>query len=144
MSGTKSCGCLNREQAAKNGKSCGPKIKDRHLALSRRVANGYRSNARTRGISWDITVEQVSDIVQQPCFYCGASNSNIMTMARMGHEEVLSYNGIDRIDPAKGYTINNIVPCCGSCNTAKLAMSYDTFIKWVDRIYHHLSKKGIL
>jgi hypothetical protein len=39
------------------------------------------------------------------------------------------YNGIDRVDNNKGYTIENCVPCCTAVNYAKLDMSYSDFIQ---------------
>lgn len=38
----------------------------------------------------------------QPCFYCGGP----MT-------------GLDRLDPAKGYSLTNCVPACRRCNARK-------------------------
>jgi hypothetical protein len=42
---------------------------------------------------------------------------------------------LDRIDSSKGYSISNVVPCCATCNKAKLAMPRDEFLGWIDRVY---------
>lgn len=53
----------------------------------------------------------------------------------------LIYNGIDRIDNAKGYTIENSVTCCKRCNFAKRNMSYDEFISWGKKLGNYLNVK---
>ena len=44
------------------------------------------------------------------------------------------YNGIDRLDPSGGYTEDNCVTACGTCNNAKMAMTRDEFLSWVRRL----------
>jgi hypothetical protein len=44
------------------------------------------------------------------------------------------YSGIDRIDPTHGYISDNVVPCCRTCNVAKLKMTRDEFLAWAWRI----------
>lgn len=51
------------------------------------------------------------------------------------------YTGVDRVDNGIGYTIENVVPCCGTCNHAKSAMSVDEFISWALRIARHQNKE---
>jgi hypothetical protein len=57
-----------------------------------------------------------------PCFYCG-------------HSEIYGVNGVDRKDNAVGYTLENSVPCCATCNFAKRQMTVAEFIAWVDRVH---------
>ena len=54
------------------------------------------------------------------------------------------YNGIDRIDNNKGYTIDNIVPCCAKCNYAKGKLTLQEFKELIEGIYNHRfnDKKG--
>ena len=49
-----------------------------------------------------------------------------------------TYNGIDRVDNALGYTTGNVVPCCKQCNHAKSDMPYADFMAWIARLteYH--------
>ena len=46
------------------------------------------------------------------------------------------YTGIDRVDNARGYEKDNVVPCCETCNTAKRTMSVDELLEWVTRVYN--------
>ena len=50
---------------------------------------------------------------------------------------VFIYNGIDRLDPTRGYIAKNVVPCCKTCNVAKLRMSREEFLNWVWRVAAH-------
>jgi hypothetical protein len=50
------------------------------------------------------------------------------------------YNGLDRKNSQKGYTIRNVVPCCGVCNHAKHTMNYKDFIAWLDRVTNFRAK----
>ena len=121
------------------------KIKDRTKFLAGRVANFYRGNAKIRGLDWNLEVQQVSDLISQPCYYCGAEKGNTLRTPNLrGKPEELVYSGIDRIDPAKGYFLGNVVPCCKRCNTAKLDMPFDEFISWIERVHTHIGKLDLI
>lgn len=47
------------------------------------------------------------------------------------------YSGIDRLDNSKGYSPDNCVPACQSCNFAKLDQSVEAFLEWAKRVQHH-------
>lgn len=133
---TKSCGCLNRETAACNGRNYGPLIKDRMKFLAGRVANYYRANARKRGFDWSLSTDDVGDLIHRECYYCGASETNTFnTRNSRGEVESIPHNGIDRVDSAKGYVTGNVVPCCKICNTAKLNLTVEDFYSWVRRVH---------
>jgi hypothetical protein len=66
-----------------------------------------RTFAKYRKLSFELTLEQFTDIVSQPCIYSnGKENSQI-------------YIGVDRIDNLQGYTLENCVPCCYKHNLIK-------------------------
>ena len=70
-----------------------------------------------------------------PCFYCGAEKSNHKVTKNC--KEGFDHNGIDRIDSSKGYTPDNVVPCCKICNKAKMDMDQKDFILWIQRAANH-------
>lgn len=78
------------------------------------VFHDYRGNSRRKNIFFELTKEQVTNICKENCYYCGRPphKSNV----KRGHYGVYNYNGIDRKNHAKGYTMDNIVPCCAECN----------------------------
>lgn len=55
-----------------------------------------------------------------------------------------SGSGLDRIDSSKGYTINNVRPCCKICNSAKLEMSEEEFYSHIEAIYKTAKNRGAL
>lgn len=67
------------------------------------------SNAKKRNLCWEISYEDFVKNLETPCYYC---------QGRMNNP---SQHGchMDRIDNDKGYTLDNILPCCGSCNRVR-------------------------
>jgi hypothetical protein len=53
-----------------------------------------------------------------------------------------TYNGLDRIDNAKPYTMENVVPCCATCNRAKLNLTVEEFLARIKSIAEHLSARN--
>lgn len=49
--------------------------------------------------------------------------------------------GIDRIDNALGYTLDNIVPCCRTCNFMKQTSNQKDFINKCKQISTHWMEK---
>ena len=140
---TKSCGCLNSETARENGKHTGRLIEDRISYLVGRVSNYYRSAARKRGLEWNLSSDEVKELILSNCFYCGAGLSNIFnTKNSYGEIEAMPHNGIDRVDNNKGYVLGNVVPCCKVCNKAKLQMPVDEFYSWIDRVHSTIHSRN--
>jgi hypothetical protein len=121
---TKSCGCLQKEAARKNAKRL-PK----GTAAGRRLFENRRWMARKRGLAFELTRDYFLTLTKKPCFYCGRP-----PFATTSTQEVngqYSYNGIDRMNNAVGYTKENSVPCCKDCNWAKRMRSCAEFIAWI-------------
>lgn len=105
-------------------------------AVKKQVIRAYRRAAYTRGFVFELPDELITRLMASNCFYCGAEP---LTVAwRKDANGVYLRNGIDRVDSTKGYTPDNVVPCCKHCNRAKTDLSYDKFINWVKRVYLHL------
>ncbi len=86
----------------------------------------YRNNARTRGLTFELTREQFDALVGQPCHYCGGIKCDSIQHPK-DRERFFRHNGIDRLN-AGGYTIENSVPCCWACNRMKSDLSMNDFI----------------
>ena len=95
--------------------------------LLKRIFSQYKSSAKRRGLRFDLSFKQLGEIVLQDCAYCGAPPSNLKKDKR--REEEQPYNGLDRMDSSKGYTLGNVVPCCSFCNSIKAAMPFND---WAD------------
>ena len=91
------------------------------------VVRTYRRGAIQRGLTFDITRDQIRDIMFQPCNYCGRT--------RVNPGGGYPYNGLDRRDNSLGYTLQNTVSCCGMCNRVKSDLSEEDFLKWVGYVY---------
>ena len=118
---------LTRMLNSRDVKSCGCLMtgaKSKQESVFNELYNGYVCRARNKNIDFNLSKEKFREITQQKCFYCGCEPQQI---ARKNREYPYIYNGIDRINNFKGYTEDNIVPCCGKCNKMKLDMSVDEF-----------------
>jgi hypothetical protein len=87
----------------------------------------FKSTCRRRNIDVILTYEDFLSLWQKPCTYCG---DDVQTI------------GLDRVDSSGPYSIDNVVPCCSTCNTAKNTMTVETFTAWVNRVHHHLQTKS--
>ena len=120
---TNSCGCLATETRHRLGYG---------MSSFNFLIYSMRRGAEKRGYTWELSEEQVADITKRNCFYCGVKPYQEMSRGRS--YGVYIYNGLDRVDNSRGYEIDNVVACCGQCNRAKMAMSYQGFIEWLERI----------
>ena len=117
------CGCGKSRRMARNEKTA-----------RNRVWTGYRVGARRRGLSWDLTNEDFDKLTSMNCFYCGSPPGNLRKPGGKYEGGDFAYNGIDRVDSGLGYSLENVVACCRICNRAKMDMSFDEFIAYLDRI----------
>lgn len=130
-----SCGCLRREVTRDRGKkNKGQRALPSGIAAKNKLFDKYRRQASARGLEFSITLEEFSYITQQTCHYCGTPPKQITN--EKGSNGQYTYNGIDRVDNNEGYRVGNCVPCCGTCNKAKLSMTEDEFYWWVIRVYN--------
>ena len=131
---TKSCGCWAKEAARLRALPHGQASRNQVLA-------GYRHKAKKAKSGFSLTAEQFGRIATQPCFYCGTRPSNVHRSQNGTGDFV--YSGIDKIDPRKGYSVANTVPCCHICNFAKSNNSQGSFMDWIKRAHDHLRKTAM-
>lgn len=81
----------------------------------------YQYGAKKRNLDFEIEKEFFYEFIKNKCEYCGMIDH-------------CGWNGIDRSDNKKGYTINNIVPCCSMCNKMKSKYTINKFIKFCKNI----------
>lgn len=140
------CDCGNTAEVSTNSlrsgnaHSCGCYHKIRTRALFsfsadvirvNRVFGNYRSSARKKSHSFELSKEEVARLMDAKCHYCGESPSNSYSVPS---HTITVYQGIDRVDNSKGYTIDNVVPCCIVCNKMKKAMGRSEFLLRVKTI----------
>ena len=124
-----SCGCLQRENVIRLNKS-------RSLEPGEVGFNSTFHDYERRGEDikhgFYLTEEEFRYLTQQNCHYCGKEPSNI---ARRDSKGEYIYSGLDRIDNNRGYEIDNVFPCCITCNHAKDILTVKEFLDWIKRVY---------
>lgn len=120
-----SCGCLKRETVARRSR------REPGHAVKTNIWLCYIRNAKQRGHSWELTRIEVETLILSACHYCGCVGS-MQTKSSTG--DVLSRNGIDRLDNTRGYTRENSVACCKPCNQAKNDRTLEEFRIWAQTL----------
>ncbi len=72
-----------------------------------------RQGAKLRRIPFELHYDEFSEYYGRHCAYCGVVTPTV---------------NLDRVDNNKGYTVDNVVPCCPECNRMKGSQSVDVFI----------------
>lgn len=169
---TQSCGCLSKEHAIKLNKIHGKingQLKKKDGSALRSRFNHYKQNAKSRNIEFDIDFELFSNLVTQNCIHCNEEpkmnlqyyNAKKAYAQKNGSEfqeeyfrsQIPSMNGLDRIDPTKGYIVNNLQTMCSTCNIGKMAHegvrdhnrhnSNEAFITHCFKIVEHYKMKQL-
>ena len=84
--------------------------------------NSYKKQAvNKRGLKFNITKGEWSILTQDSCYLCGYKN--------------IKGIGLDRVDNTiREYTIENVKPCCGSCNIMKSELVLSIFLEKANKI----------
>lgn len=125
----KSCGCLRVE-------ACKARERRKNHPTHGVVLSYYKRNAKLRGLVWEIPRDLFTTLLSKACTYCGAP-----PRTRVLAGKTLTFNGIDRIDPAKGYDPANVTACCSVCNHAKNDLTPQQFAEWISKVHTHMTQK---
>lgn len=111
--------CFYKDRHRKNGlgfwcKSCSSE----YQKINRLINPGKRwseikQNAFSRGLPFTLTREQFAEFWKKPCSYCS---------------EPIEHIGLDRIENNLGYVYENVVSCCGQCNSMKGSLPRADFL----------------
>lgn len=91
-----------------------------HNWIARSIA-GTKNRCKKIGREYSLSTQQAISLLLGKCIYCGEEGG-----------------GIDRVDSSKGYTVENTVSCCSVCNTMKLDLSKEDWIKKMRAILENL------
>ncbi len=76
--------------------------------------NVFLRRCQERQIDNSITYDQFAMLAKMTtCHYCGGS------VGRVVHGNTSRGCGLDRKDNSRGYSVDNVVSCCGHCNRVK-------------------------
>jgi len=104
---------------------CRAQIHKRPDSAFNQVLIQYKQDAKRRGFSWGLSNEEFRHLTSSPCYYTNQEPSTVKRTAG----SVYVYNGIDRLDSSKGYTVENCVPCNRRVNEMKMESPVDEFIE---------------
>lgn len=138
-----SCGCYTRHIMKGRHLSFFRKSKHKTMEMSARsmLYIDYKSKSKKIGRQFQLTLDEFANITKKPCRYCGVEPRRTVKRKKSPNPIECLANGIDRLDNSVGYTTDNSVPCCETCNRAKLAMTEGEFVSWIKQAYLHLSKE---
>jgi len=109
-------------------------LKDDVVVIVNKYYDMYRRAAKARLYAWELSKQHFTDLVMQPCYYCGVSP----TPRTLKGKPRGAINGIDRVKPALGYTKSNqLVACCSRCNDMKGTLELADFLRQIVAIATH-------
>lgn len=125
---TKSCGCFAKELLAERSRN---NRKYSNSAIGNEYLT-YQRSAKRRGYYFNLSYDEFYSLAKSNCHYCGTEPIRKIVHNHSVDTEII--NGIDRVDNNKGYDIDNVVPCCTTCNFAKHSMSYEEYMSYLRRL----------
>lgn len=135
--------------------SCGCSIKEwaKNLGMSNRQYEPKIQSAKAvfaRYNDGNLKFEEFYKLSQENCTYCNAKpdyKSNVPYRyngnVKYHDDGEFIYNGLDRVDNNQLHNLNNIVTCCGRCNTMKLNYSVEEFKNLIRMIIENVNKEKI-
>jgi len=112
-----------------------------NFSVKRRKYKGYEKRAQAKQLEFNLSIEQALELFDSNCHYCGIEPQEIDAIYNGNTiDGTCKANTIDRVDSSKGYTFDNVVASCNTCNKAKLEMSDETFRTWINKVYNYLNK----
>lgn len=133
----KSCGCKRLELLRRPRPQGNYRRLPRGEAAFNALLGSYKKAAKRMGRSFRLSRDLFRQLVTSECAYCGDAPTN--TFGSGIYNGNFSYNGVDRIDSRKGYTLANVTPACSSCNRMKSNMPHFAFLEHVVRICAHVT-----
>lgn len=135
---SKSCGCERNKAGV--GKTFGAKTMPWQLekgeSARRLLVARYKRTAKTRGLEFTLTENEINLFFKAPCNYCDKKETNVCKGLGKSSGDY-AYVGLDRVDPHLGYVKGNVVSCCWLCNMMKNTLTKGAFMEHVILIYKH-------
>ncbi|ELR14560.1 uncharacterized protein ACA1_077910 [Acanthamoeba castellanii str. Neff] len=99
-----------------------PHLRNREKKITNSTFNTYMKKAAKRNLVFELERSHFDELLGSPCYLCG----------------VRSAGGVDRTDNTVGYTVENAMPCCKTCNFLKGTLPLCDVLTRVDEIvFHH-------
>lgn len=122
----------NKMSESKGSSTCGKCfIHEPESVITNQQWRVYSQSAKSRGLAWELTRENVAALIFGKCSYCGMDDKE---------KHGVKYVGIDRVNNDRGYTLDNTVPCCWQCNAAKRGVTENFWKIWREGIANTIKK----
>lgn len=139
---SKSCGCYHKDKCQITNQihrlPAGEASKN--ILFSR-----YKKSAQVRNIVWNLTKEEFLSLTLKNCYYCNNQPNQIcignLLSSKWTEQSKYIYNGIDRIDNTKEYTLTNCVSCCKMCNRIKMDSNINDLFNHLQKMIEFYGKK---
>ena len=82
--------------------------------------SSYKTRAQKQGVPFELTKKDWELLINGDCEYCKRTPA--------------TWFGIDKVDPIKGYVLENVVTCCYDCNIDKYIIDIVNTMKRNERI----------
>lgn len=126
----KSCGCLRSKPYYKH--------ENPEVSALNSLFTQYQQGAKARNFEFNIDLKTFDYLTQQKCNYCNFEGKIYYRYpTKYKRKTTILRNGLDRLDSKKGYTLDNIVPCCTNCNYFKSKLTLTEFITHITKIYEN-------
>lgn len=126
--GTRSCGCLRRDMGAWNKGITGSEAHG--FKGTGAIPHSWFSNLKykseTRGIPFDLTIDQLWELYERQGKICAISGLPIGFTNKS--ESPTNWASLDRKDSSLGYTINNVQWVDRRINFMKQSATFDEFL----------------
>ena len=109
----------SQNKANKNSQEKKKALRQSGTCDERFVYEDCKSWDKKQGFKFDLTVEQIWDIISAGCSYCGETQIKI---------------GLDRVDNDQGHVLNNVVAACTRCNYLKRDMPQEAWLIMVPSV----------
>jgi hypothetical protein len=141
-----SCGCLQGQHVTTSATEEIALLRDKWGKAQVWRFYQYSAGASQRGLCFNVTEHDFERLCKSACHYCGEPPSNTAKVPQRckgtARAADFIYNGLDRVDNDKGYTLDNVVSCCKTCNFAKRTNTYEGFLGWIAKVYHRMYGSG--
>lgn len=95
----------------------------------------WKHNAFERGYEWSVSYQDLEVLYAKQCGLCYYTGVPLFTEKRANKIAHLPESiSLDRLDSAKGYTVENSVLCCRAINLAKNQWSTDQFSAFLAQV----------